>query len=354
LKHYDYEEEFHARDRKQFRKERKLSQKLDRSKFKKTDLAVEEKTFNPEWKRGRVVSISGEGALVDLGEERVLCSLLGLIKKETVQARNLIAVGDWVRVNEGAIAFIEERTSFLSRKDLSGRKEQLIAVNIDQVIIVASVVAPPLKPALIDRYLIAAEKGSMHPIIVIAKIDLLEVAAEEEKNRYRQFLSAYEPLGIPILSISSHNQTGLESLRALLQNKTSVFSGQSGVGKSSLLNVCYGWNLKIGDLTTKTEKGSHTTTSATLLSLPDGGYCVDTPGIRSFALWDLTKEDVIHHFSDFKTFSKKCKYEDCEHRKEPECAVLKALEKGKISALRYDSYLTLLNEIEEKVQRISR
>ena len=348
MKHFDYEEDFHARDRKQFRKERRMAQKQDRSKFKKTDLAGEIKPEIPidHLKRGRVISISGIGALVDFESNQSLCSLMGLMKKEMSQAKNLIAVGDWVRVNEeGGIVYVEERTSILSRKDISGRKEQLIAVNVDQVIIIASVVTPPLKPALVDRYLIAAEKGNLHPIVVIGKIDLLEKGSEEEKNRYQEFLKAYERLGIPILSLSSHTKTGVDSLRALLQNKTSVFSGQSGVGKSSLLNACFGWSLKVGDLTIKTEKGSHTTSSATLIPLPGGGYCVDTPGIRSFGLWDLTKADVISHFSDIAVFAKKCKYPDCLHQKEPKCAVHRALEKGTLSKLRYESYTNLLDEV---------
>jgi ribosome biogenesis GTPase / thiamine phosphate phosphatase len=346
LKHYDHEEEFHSRDRKQFRKERKIAQNTDRSKFKKTDL--QDKTVETAYhlRRGRVIAISGEGAFVDFDGKEVLCSLKGLMKKEIAQAKNLIAVGDWVRCSDvGAIEQVEERTSTLARTDISGRKEQLIAVNVDQVIITISVVNPPLKPALVDRYLISAEKGKIHPIIVINKIDLLETATDTERERYRDFLAAYDPLGWPILSLSGETGVGIEALRSLLQNKTSVFSGQSGVGKSSLLNACFGFALKTGELAAKTAKGSHTTTTASLISLPGGGYCVDTPGIRSFGVWDLTKEDCMNHFTDFAHFAKDCKYPDCIHINEPECAVQKALEEGSISFLRYESYVNLLEEI---------
>jgi ribosome biogenesis GTPase len=346
MKHFDHEEEFHSRDRKQFRKERKLAQNTDRSKFKKTDL--EHKTIETahHLRRGRVVAISGEGAFIDFDGASVLCSLKGLMKKETAQVKNIIAVGDWVRCSDqGAIEQVEERTSTLARTDISGRKEQLIAVNVDQVLITASVVNPPLKPALVDRYLIAAEKGNIHPIIVINKIDLLDAASDEERERYRNFLAAYVPLGWPILSLSSETKIGLEALRSLLQNKTSVFSGQSGVGKSSLLNACFGFDLRTGELATKTSKGAHTTTTASLIRLPGGGYCVDTPGIRSFGVWDLTKADVIHHFIDFIPFAKECKYPDCIHINEPACAVMQALEAGTIAALRYESYVNLLEEI---------
>ena len=202
---YDFEEQYHDQDRKQHRKDRRHAEISDRSKFKKTD--QEKKTvtpLDPSWKRGRVTSISGEGAWVDADGAQILASLRGLLKKERMQAKNLLAVGDFVYFTvEHSIVHIEERYSFLARTDISGRKEQLIAVNIDQAVIAISVVTPPLKPALVDRYLIAAKKGNIHPIIVINKIDLLEGASEEEITRYKEFIVDYEKLGIPILSIST-------------------------------------------------------------------------------------------------------------------------------------------------------
>jgi ribosome biogenesis GTPase len=341
---YDYEEAFHSKDRKKSRKERKHAQTTDRSKFKKTDQTKKEiETIDPSLKRGRVVAISGEGSWVDYEGTRVLCSLKGLLKKERMQAKNIVAVGDFVRFSEeGAISHIEERYSFLARTDISGRKEQLIAVNIDQAIISISVVNPPLKPALVDRYLIAAEKGHIHPIIVVNKLDLLDEATAEEQERYHEFVASYEKFGFPILSISTTSLVGIDALRSLLKDKTSVISGQSGVGKSSIINVCYGLNIKTGDLAHKTFKGTHTTTTAQLISLPGGGYCVDTPGIRSFGVWKLTKDEVTVHFQDLLGFH--CKYPDCKHIFEPDCGVLAALQEDKISALRYESYRTLLDE----------
>lgn len=351
MKHYDEEEEFHARDRKQSRKDRKMAQQTDRSKYKKTDLDTDKKTeIDTTLHRGRVIAISGEGSNVDFEGKQYLCALKGFLKKEKSQSKNLIAVGDWVRFtptsdNEGTIAQIEERTSILARTDISGKKEQLIAVNIDQVVIVVSVVEPPLKPSLVDRYLIAAEKGNLRPIIAINKIDLLPNATHEEKELYKDFLASYEPLGYPILSVSIDSKPGIEALRSLLQGKTSVFSGQSGVGKSSLLNACFGMELKVGDLAQKTFKGAHTTTVAELLPLPGGGYCVDTPGIRSFGIWQLQKDAVISHFTDISAFASACKYVDCSHMSEPDCAVAQAFEEGKIAPLRYQSYLTLIQEV---------
>lgn len=352
MKHYDEEEDFHARDRKQFRKERKLAQSTDRSKYKKTDLtptSTEEIERQENSHLGRVLSISGEGSLVDCEGKLYLCSLKGFLKKEKSLMKNLIAVGDRVHFTissekEGAIVHVCPRTSSLSRTDISGKKEQLIAVNIDIAVISVSVVEPPLKPSLVDRYLIAAEKGNLQPIIVINKIDLLQMASDQEKNLYSEFLSAYELLGYPVLSVSTETGIGIDALRSLLQNKTSVFSGQSGVGKSSLLNACFGLTLRVGELTQKTAKGAHTTTMAELLALPGGGYCVDTPGIRSFGIWSLKKEEVISHFQDISAFRGHCKFPDCMHGEEPSCAVHEALEEGKISPLRYESYHILLNE----------
>lgn len=341
---HDYEEQFHAKDRKHWKKERKQAQSADRSKFKKTDQHKKEfEVIDPHLKRGRVIAISGEGSVVDCEGDQYLCSLKGLLKKQKMQIKNILAVGDCVRFSEeGVISHIEERYSFLARTDISEKKEQLIAVNIDQAIISISVVNPPLKSALVDRYLIAAAKGNIHPIIVVNKIDLLDNAQEEDKERYREFVSCYEALGFPILSISTTKLIGIDALRALLKNKTSVFSGQSGVGKSSLINVCYGFNIKIGELTQKTAKGSHTTTTAALIAIPDGGYCVDTPGIKGFGLWKLKQEEVTAHFHDLA--ERGCKYPNCKHIVEPGCGVLHALEGGRISTMRYESYCTLLSE----------
>lgn len=341
---FDYEEHYHGADRKKYRKERRHAQESDRSKFKKTDQVKKSMIeVDTNWKKGKVVSITGEGIWVEADGNRFTATLKGLLKKERMESKNIIAVGDMVRFTEDhAIAYIDPRYSFLARTDVSGKKEQLIAVNIDQAIIAVSVVNPPLKPALVDRYLIAAEKGNIHPIIVINKIDLLDDAADDEKRRYVEFVSVYEKLGFPILSISTITQIGIEALKSLLKNKTSVFSGQSGVGKSSLLNAAFGLELKTGEMSQKIAKGTHTTSTSELLTLPEGGYCVDTPGIRSFGIWKLQKDEVSAHFFDFAALG--CKYPDCLHINEPDCAVLKGLEEGKLAQIRYESYRSLIDE----------
>ncbi len=351
--HYRAEEEFHGKDRKQFKKERRRIQEKDRSKFKKTDSdrlkKISTAPEDPNLIRGRVIAVTGDGICVHSEGKELLCSLKGLLKKEKLQTKNLIAVGDWVRVlpetlAQGRVVYIEERTSFLSRQDLMGKQEQFIAVNVDQVLITASVVLPTLKPALIDRYLIAAEKGNIHPILVLNKLDRLADATEEEKRAYEEALLAYEKIGYVVVSVSASSGVGIEALRSIMKNKTSVFSGQSGVGKSSLLNAAFGLSLRTGDLTQKTRKGSHTTTTARLIALPEGGFCVDTPGIRSFAIRNLTLQDIRDHYREFAPYAEHCRYLDCTHLNEPICAVRDALEKEEISSLRFASYQALVEE----------
>jgi ribosome biogenesis GTPase / thiamine phosphate phosphatase len=360
-KHYQFEEEFHSRDKKLHRKERKHASSSDRSKYKKSDrdqLKKAEPTAIPEGNvQGRVLAITAEGILVDFQDQLYSCSLKGALKQEKTRQVNLVAVGDLVWFmpsgsSEGVICSIEERKSILSRPDpISQKREKLIAVNIDQVLITASVMLPPLKPPLIDRYVIAAMKGNMKPLVVINKIDLLAhppdqcdaAFIEEERRLWAEFLEAYQHL--PIFPVSTVTHEGIEVLKEAMHGKTSVFSGQSGVGKSSLINALIGSSLKVGEIVEKTKKGSHTTTTALLLPLEGGGFCVDTPGIKSFGLWEATRQDIQNAFSEILAVAQDCKFPDCSHREEPECAVKGAVESGKISRLRFASYSALIESL---------
>lgn len=361
----DFEEDYQPRGKRESRKERRESQTRDRSKYKKTDqdqrrehLKTEEPPLGGNYKRGRVLSISPEIITVAAEHQNYICTLKGALKKERTKQKNLIAVGDFVHfevksIDSGAITHVEKRTSFLARADnLSRRKQQLIAVNIDQVFIVMSVVAPKLKPLLIDRYILSALKGNMKPIILINKIDLLSDPPENiqavdiaaEKMLLEEFREAYTPLKIPIVELSVTTGENLDQLKTLMHNQTSVFSGQSGVGKSSLINATLGSSLPIGDMVEKTRKGSHTTTTAELIPLQDEGFCVDTPGIKSFGVYDINPEEILLTFPDFAPFASECKFPNCTHIHEPDCAIKEALETKKIHPLRYASYTTLLQE----------
>ena len=353
------EEEFHKKKRKETKKIRKIKEKKDRSKYKKTDQnkLQEKKQIREDLLSGRVLSIRGEGSIVLANKKEYLCTLSGVLKKRKTKDKNLIAVGDIVyfleeKKNEGSIKDVEKRTSILVREDK--RQKQIIAANIDQVFIVSSVIKPYLKPSLIDRYIIAAEKGNITPIVVINKIDLLKSneftinEIEEEEKRLQSFLKDYKNLGYDVYLVSAKKKNGIKKLLKAMKNKASVFSGQSGIGKSSLINAILKTNLKTGEVVKKTYKGAHITTRATLLPLKEGGFCIDTPGIKSFGLFNITKEDIKNHFSDFFIFAKDCKYRSCDHLDEPSCKVKEAVLENKLSSLRYESYKNLIEEIKEK------
>lgn len=366
------EEEYFGDDRKVSRMERKRLSAKDRSKYKKTDLEKFEKGIKKEIKerwenkglvRGRVLSITSQGTIVEYEGKTYTCFLRGLLKKEKTMHKNIVTVGDFVFFeklpdNEGFITEVETRKSILSRADnLSRKKEQLIAANIDQVLITVSVVSPLLKPHLIDRYIIAAHKGNMDPVIIINKIDLLESEGcnEEIKQQQTKLLQAcekaYQYAGIPLIKMSAEKGIGMDHLKKAMKDKTSVFSGQSGTGKSSLINVIANLDLPVGDTVKKTRKGSHTTTRAHLVPLDFGGWCIDTPGIKSFGVWDLSRDELESYFTEIQELSVECKFPDCSHIHEGQCSVISAFEKGEISPIRYESYLTLMKTIEERHRR---
>lgn len=368
-KYLDYEEEYHPSGKRENRKERRETRAKDRSKYKKSDrdqkrdqLKGEAPPLGANYLRGRVLTISPDMITVSSGAQTYLCSLKGALKKEKTKHKNLITVGDWVHfekksVDSGAIAHIEKRSSVLIRaENLSRRKQQLIAANIDQVFIVMSLVAPKFKPLLVDRYILSAMKGNMDPIVLINKVDLLEdppetISAGEvaaDKLSLEEFLEAYQPLDIPIIPLSVSTGENLDQLKALMENKTSVFSGQSGVGKSSLINAVLGSELPIGPIALKTNKGSHTTTAAELIPLENEAFCIDTPGIKSFGLWDNDPASILKIFPDFLELSSNCKFPNCRHIHEPHCAIKEAIEEKTIHPLRYASYLTLLEDTPPK------
>lgn len=360
----DVEDAYFGDDRKLNKLERKKLKAKDRSRFKKTDQGKQfQKTFVPNEEDlllGKVLSITPQGFHVEHEGSIYTCTLRGVLKKEKTLKKNLVTVGDEVLFEilhdqEGSIAHVQPRKSVLSRADnLSRKKEQLIAANIDIVLIVSSVVLPSIKGSLIDRYIIAAEKGGMQPIVVINKIDLLNEnspVAQEEKELLEMLKEGYSQADIPVIGVSSITDEGLEELKMLMKGKTSVFSGQSGVGKTSLINKLLGSDYKIGSPVEKTKKGAHTTTTTNLIPLKEGGFCIDTPGIKSFGVWDLKVEEIENYFVEIHEMGKKCKFPDCTHTQEEDCAVIQAVENNKISSLRYLSYLSLRESVKENYLR---
>lgn len=243
----------------------------------------------------------------------------------------------------GIIELVYDRNSVLTRPDFyDGVKP--VAANIDQIIIVSSVI-PALSYNIIDRYLVAAEDVQIKPVLLLNKIELLN---SEERQGVDRDLHIYRDIGYQVLLTSCKTDEGMDQLKALLTDKISVFVGQSGVGKSSLINrLLPGANEIIGDISDNSGLGTHTTTAAKLLHFPDGGDLIDSPGVREFALWHLADEKVTSGFIEFRDYLGGCKFRDCKHLNDPGCLIRDAVEKGEISRQRFDSYHKILSGMQD-------
>ena len=246
--------------------------------------------------------------------------------------------------NEGGVVVATTpRKTSLSRPDMHGRIKP-VAANIDHIIVV--IAAEPVAHAnLIDRYLVAAETVGIPPVILLNKCDLID---DKNKEDLDNLLKTYEDLNYNIIRTSIKNQAGMESLYGFLQDKTSVFVGQSGVGKSSLIGTLLpDIDISVGELSQKRKKGVHTTTTARLFHMPKGGDLIDSPGIREFGLWHISEDELLNGFIEFRPHIGYCRFRDCAHEKEPGCAILEALEKGEITQHRFQSFLRIKHSIRE-------
>jgi ribosome biogenesis GTPase len=291
---------------------------------------------------GRVLRVHRLQSVVELDDGRQMrCTVRGLLRSLLTEERSIVTTGDrvWVQPSdndEGAIESVEPRHGLLTRA--SRGREHVIVANVDQVVFVMSLVEPDLKPHLIDRYLVSAEQGSIAPILCLNKADLIEL------DLCQHYVGYYSQLGIPTILTSATTGLGIGRLRELLHGRQTVFSGQSGVGKSSLLNAIQPeLGLRVREVSESTQKGKHTTTTAELIKLEFGGYVVDTPGIRQFQLWDLMAEEIEGFFPEMRPFVALCGFPDCTHTHEERCAVKRAMERRLIRLSRYESYLGMFH-----------
>ncbi len=291
--------------------------------------------------RGRVLSVHGLASHV-LAENGELyqCAVRQLLKTLNTDQRHVVAAGDRVLFRpegetQGFIEKIQPRTGVLSRT--SRGQQHVIVTNVDQLLIIASAAEPNLKPNLIDRFLVTAEKTGIQPVVCINKVDLVNLAD------LQPLIGVYGQMGYELVLVSATTGFGLERFRQLLAGKESVVAGQSGVGKSSLLNsIEPDLQLRVRTVSAENQKGRHTTTAAILMPLSVGGYVVDTPGIRQFQLWDVIPEEVAGFFRDLRPWINRCRFPNCTHTHEQECAVKDAVADGRLDARRYESYCHLL------------
>jgi ribosome biogenesis GTPase len=292
--------------------------------------------------RGRVVRVHGLVSVVRGDDGKTYsCHVRRLLKSLAIEGRSIITVGDhvWFRPgsaagSDGLIEKVESRRGLITRG--YRHRQHIIAANVDQVLIVSALTEPGLKLGLIDRYLVSAEMGGVPPVIVLNKADLVDIA------EFQWVVGLYAQLGYETLVTSVADGRGLGRLRELLSQGVTAVTGQSGVGKSSLLNVVQpGLNLKVREVSDWTFKGKHTTTTAELIGLASGGFVVDTPGLRQFELWGAVPGELEGHFVEFRAFIPHCRFPDCSHTHETDCAIKDALRWGQIHPGRYESYRKL-------------
>ncbi len=302
--------------------------------------------------KGVVIKNTGSWySVLTEGNNTVECKVKGNFRLKGIRNTNPVAVGDRVRIlcnNEGTafITDIEDRKNYIIRKSPNlSKQSHIIAANVDQAFLVVTVNHPKTSTTFIDRFLASAEAYDVPVVILFNKTDILSV----EDEKYQQLMiGLYENIGYQCYSVSAIDKDSLEVLKPTLKDKITLFSGNSGVGKSTLLNqIIPGADLRTAEISDAHDTGMHTTTFSEMLRLPFGGWVIDTPGIKGFGTFEMEPEDICGYFKEIFRFSKDCRFSNCTHTHEPGCAVIDAVEKHYISESRYSSYLSMLKDKEE-------
>ena len=301
---------------------------------------------------GLVIKNTGSWYTVKTDSNQLVeCKIKGNFRLKGIRSTNPVAVGDRVSItpNQEGTAFItsiEDRKNYIIRKSSNlSKQSHIIAANVDQAFLVVTINRPVTSTTFIDRFLASAEAYRVPVVLLFNKTDALE---DEEREYQQMMIDLYETVGYQCLAISAANGSGMDKVRELLAGKSTVLSGNSGVGKSTLINsLLPDVQLKTAEISDAHNAGTHTTTFSEMIELPEGGYIIDTPGIKGFGTFDIEPEELTSYFKEIFHFSKDCRFNNCTHTHEPGCAVLKAVEEHYIAQSRYLSYLNMLEDKEE-------
>ncbi|MBR3521089.1 MAG: ribosome small subunit-dependent GTPase A [Prevotella sp.] len=285
----------------------------------------------------------------------IACKVKGNFRLKGIRSTNPVAVGDIVNVEEGWITDIHDRRNYIIRRASNlSKQSSIIAANVDQAVLIVTISHPETSTTFIDRFIASAEAYRVPLLLLFNKVDLLD----DDELRYLALMqNLYETIGYATLRVSATEGTGLDRLRELLHGKISLFSGNSGVGKSTIINALVpGADLRTAAISEAHDQGTHTTTFSEMIPLPSPtatgeGYIIDTPGIRGFGTFDIEKEELTSYFKEIFHFSKDCRFSNCTHTHEPGCAVLQAIEDHLIAPSRYQSYLSILADKDDSKYR---